>query len=86
MNLLLGTALRSLAKELRVNSQMSSKEEFATYKDESLPDEHWHQLIQKPPTTTTHVNICIVKPRTTSLKGSYATTIIQQGLHGCQPQ
>ena len=68
--------LRDLAKELRVHSDRDGNEEFALYMDEAIPRETWLAAVRQPPTTTTHVNLCIVKPRTNGLGGSYATTIL----------
>ena len=74
--------LRSLAKELRVNSHMNGKDEFSTYDDASIPNDEWKALIRSPPTTTTHVNICIIKPMTKkgdgSPNGSYARRVQQE--------
>ena len=74
--------LRSLAKELRVNSHMNGKDEFSTYDDASISNDEWKALIRSPPTTTTHVNICIIKPMTKkgdgSPNGSYARRVQQE--------
>lgn len=65
-------ALRALAKELRVYSNEDGKTEFAKYNDPKIPRAEWHAAIHQPPTTTTHLNICIVKPTTKGTGGSYA--------------
>ena len=65
-------ALRALAKDLRVFSNEDGKTEFAKYDDVTIPRTEWHAAIHQPPTTTTHVNICIVKPTTKDKACSYA--------------
>jgi hypothetical protein len=72
-------SLRSLAKELRVHSSLNGTDEFAMYDDETILREDWISAVNAPPTTTTHVNICIVKPATLLKHGSYADTIISNG-------
>lgn len=72
-------ALRALAKELRVYSHKDGKTEFSKYDDRTIPRAEWHAAIHQPPTTTTHVNICIVKPTTKGTGGSYATLLRGDG-------
>ena len=43
----------------------------------AIPRAVWLTLLRQPPTTTTHVNICIVKPATKSLGGCYALKVLQ---------
>ena len=68
--------LRDLGRELRVNSHLDGVAEFATYLDETMTREYWLDAVRRPPRTTTHVNLCIVKPTTKPLGGSYATTVL----------
>ena len=70
-------ALCSLASELLVHSELEGAEDFARYKDASIPREVWLDAVRRPPCTTAHVNACIVKPRTQGLGGSFATTILK---------
>jgi len=68
--------LRELAKELRVYSSLDGSEEFPKYDDATISREKWLQLICSCPKTTTHVNLCLIKPATKDLNGSYATTVL----------
>ena len=68
--------LRLLAKDLRVYSHLDGAEEFARYDDTAISRETWLAAVRGPPVTTTHVNLCLVKPRTQGLGGSYAATTL----------
>lgn len=65
-------SLRSLAEQLRVYSGLDGEEEFAKYKDTSVSDKTWLSAVRSPPTTTTHINLCIVKPSTKDTGACYA--------------
>ena len=70
-------SLRQLAKELRVHSHLNGTEEFALYEDTTITDQLWREVISNPPTTTTHINLCIVKPRTKGTNACYAVSVIR---------
>jgi hypothetical protein len=69
-------ALRALAKEARTHSDLDGEEEFARYADPAVTSQAWLEALRRPPTTTTLVNVCIIKPATLALGGSYATTVL----------
>ena len=69
--------LRQLAKDLRVHSSLSGEEEFNLYEDETIPREDWISAVLSPPTTSTHINVCFVKPLTKALGGSYAEKVLK---------
>jgi hypothetical protein len=69
-------ALRTLAKEARTHSGLDGDEEFACYADPAMTREAWLEALRRPPTTTTQVNVCIIKPATRDLGGSYAATVL----------
>jgi hypothetical protein len=73
------SSLRSLAKELRVFSELNGNEEFAKYDDVSISDEAWRNSVRAPPTTTTHVNLCLVKPATKGTGLCYALSVVANG-------
>ena len=68
--------LRELARELRVFSDLDGTAEFAKYDDTCIGREEWLEAVNAPPVTTTQVNLCIVKPSTKALGGSYADTLL----------
>jgi len=70
-------ALRALAKEARTHSAFDGAKEFAHY-DGTVPvtREAWLEALRRPPRTTTQVNVCIIKPSTRDLGGSYAATVL----------
>jgi len=74
-------SLRALARDLRVFSDLNGTEEFAKYNDESITDETWRTAVRAPPTTTTHVNLCLVKPATKGTNLCYALSVIANGPH-----
>jgi len=77
INAMDNSTLRQLAKELRVHSNLNGTEEFALYDDITTDDQEWRNAISNPPTTTTHINLCIVKPRTKGTGACYAESIIR---------
>ena len=56
------TRLAKIASKLRVFSYLSRTEENALYIDESITREQWLEYVNRPPTTTTHIFICIITP------------------------
>lgn len=76
--------IRKLAEELRVHSDLDGDIEFGNknknisgkYENKNISREAWVQKLMMPPRTTTQVNVCIIKPRTKKLGGSYATTVL----------
>ena len=72
-------SLRDLAKELRVLSQLDGTTEFAAYADPTKPLGFWRRALRQPPTTTTHVKICIVNPDTLTSECSYAGMLLRRG-------
>ena len=70
--------LRDLARQLRVHSDLACDEEFSMYRDGSVTQDEWIQRISMPPYTTTHINICIIKPATKGSGLSYAQLILME--------
>ena len=70
-------SLRGLARELRVHSRLDGAEEFALYDDDTIADQVWRDAISSPPTTTTQVNLCVVKPSTKGTGQCYAEAIVR---------
>jgi len=69
--------LRNLARELRLFSDRDGPHEFSMYKKESLSKEFFiSALCTITPTTTTHVNIAIVKPQTLGSGACYAVSVL----------
>ena len=70
--------LRNLAQELRLFSDHDGGIEFSMYKKESLSKEFFISALSSiTPTTTTHVNIAIVKPRTLGSGACYAVSVLK---------
>ena len=70
--------LRNLAQELRLFSDHDGGIEFSMYKKESLSKEFFiSALCSITPTTTTHVNIAIVKPQTKGSGACYAISVLK---------
>ena len=70
------STLRALARTYRVFSELDGGAEFERYGG-SIPIARleWLQALQEPPSTTTQVNLCIVKPDTLAAGCSYAEMI-----------
>jgi tetratricopeptide (TPR) repeat protein len=77
---LLSLVLRTLARELRTHSNLPERE-FALYEDSSIPIGVWIDAIHQPPTTTTQVNVCIIKPQTKGFGVSYAQAFLANKPH-----
>ena len=70
--------LQQLAQELRLFSDRDGPDEFAMYKKKSLSKEFFiSALCSITPTTTTHVNIAIVKPQTLGSGECYALSVLK---------
>ena len=72
--------LLALAKAYRVFSRMDGDAEFKQY-DGSTPCPRTELLagLREPPSTTTQVNLCIVKPDTLAAECSYADMLVARG-------
>ena len=85
-------SLCALARDLRVFSDLNGTEEFAKYNDvskynaASISDNWWRAALRSPPTTTTQVCLCLIKPATEGTNLCYALAVssstdhIQSGL------
>lgn len=71
--------LRGLAKTYRVFSERDGGSEFAKYDGAAGTRRELLAGLRKPPTTTTQVNICFVKPDTVAAGCSYAAMIEARG-------
>ena len=73
------TRLAKIASKLRVFSYLSRTEENALYIDESITREQWLEYVNRPPTTTTHIFICIITPDAERINGSgsYANKLLK---------
>ena len=72
--------LRSLCKDYRVFSYLDGETEFGQY-DGTIPvtREALLAALRQPPTTTTQVNLCVVKPDTLVVGCSYARMLVARG-------
>ena len=74
-------SLRELAKSYRVFSDMDGADEYKLLYQASAPvsREELLEALRKPPTTTTQVNLCIVKPDTLDMGCAYARMLEARG-------
>lgn len=72
-------SLRMLSLECRAFSEMDGNDEFSRYSDLSpLKAQDYINALSQVPTTTTHVNIFIVKPDTLSSECCYAKKLLKE--------
>ena len=70
--------LLEIARAYRVFSEMDGGEEFGRYDGRiQVSNEEVLAALKRPPTTTTQVNICIVKPDSLEARCSYARMVIE---------
>ena len=71
--------LIEIAKHLRVFSHLSRSEEIARYRDTRITRAQWLECVSRPPTTTTHFFICLIKPDILRIDGvgSYTSKLLK---------
>ena len=61
--------LRIIAKDLRVFSFLSNREEKKKYQDKTIEREQWVKYLNKPPITTACILRCIIQPDAAKING-----------------